>query len=198
MLRIDLINDVLTFECDGDKFECIDKPLFTSNGNNIRIILKYGETTIEQNFTFSEIEINGTPYSSTNEILSELKKLCEVFKQGGTGGGGVSPSDVANAIDNHDKSLTAHINVIEDLVSTSKTLNPPELRTFYKFGTLTNLTLQNVPDSVQPIVIWFLSGTTKTTISLPSDVKVSGAVPDVNKSYELSIVNKKCVIVEFS
>jgi len=86
--------------------------------------------------------------------------------------------------------------VIEDTGSSSKTLIP-EPGVYYKFGTLVSLTLQSVPDSVQPIVIWFASGGTKTTISFPQDVLVAGKCDDINTSYELSIINKRAVFVKF-
>jgi len=87
MLKINLINDVLTFECDDEKFECIDKPLFTGDGNAINVVFNHKGFVITKTFTFSEVEVNGTLYNSTNGVLSALKTLCEVFKKGG----GVTP-----------------------------------------------------------------------------------------------------------
>jgi len=82
--------------------------------------------------------------------------------------------------------------VVTDLSATSKTLNPPVERTWYHFGTLTNLTLQNIPVSDSWIVIFFSSGSTATSLVLPSGTKVldGSSLPiSANASYEMSILN---------
>lgn len=79
--------------------------------------------------------------------------------------------------------------VITDLTSTSISLTP-EQNTTYKYGTLTALDLVAIPNSNEPIFIYFTSGATATTLSYPSSTTTLGYLtPVVNKSYLLSIFN---------
>jgi len=109
----------------------------------------------------------------------------------------ISPSkriQIALKID----SIATKAMLIEELDLSVKTLNPPIANTYYKFGELTALTLQNIQDSTLPVVIWFSSGSIKTTLTIPTSTPFSGSIPDADKCYELSIVNKHVTCIEFN
>ena len=85
---------------------------------------------------------------------------------------------------------------------TSKTLQP---NTYYKWGTMTSLTITlatNVDSSIlNEYMFEFVSGTTPTTLSLPSSIKwLNGEAPIIeqNKTYQVSIVNNLAIICLFS
>lgn len=90
------------------------------------------------------------------------------------------------------------INIIENTTATSLTL-APEPNTFYKFGTLSTLNLTAIPNSVLPIVMWFSSGTTETSLTYPTGTQVlsgSSSLDKLNTTYELIIVNSIISITE--
>ena len=90
--------------------------------------------------------------------------------------------------------------VVEDLASSTKTLTP-EGGVYYKFGKLTNLTLQNVPNSVKPIIIRFSSGATLTTIVTPSNIRKQKLFAEAAKLtdtlFEILIIERKISITPF-
>lgn len=83
---------------------------------------------------------------------------------------------------------------------TTATLNP---NTFYVWGTVSSLTLTlgtEVSGVANEYLFQFTSGTTATTLSLPSTVKwVGGEAPEIeaNTTYQISIVNNLGVIGAF-
>lgn len=109
------------------------------------------------------------------------------------------------------KGITQQINAIKNdyqkkIISvatseTSKTINP---NTYYKWGTMTSLNISlntNVDTSIlNEYIFEFTSGTTPTTLSLPSSIKwLNGVAPliEQNKTYQVSIINNLGIITMF-
>ena len=85
--------------------------------------------------------------------------------------------------------------VVEDLTSTSITLNKAKANTIYKYGTLTSLTVSDNETSDEEIVIYFTSGNSITT-SFPNTlnwVNDNELTPETNTNYVISIVNNIAV-----
>lgn len=110
------------------------------------------------------------------------------------------------------KGITQQINAIKNdyqkkIISvatseTSKTINP---NTYYKWGTMTSLNISlntNVDTSIlNEYIFEFTSGTTPTTLTLPSSIKwLNGIAPliEQNKTYQVSIINNLGIITMFN
>lgn len=95
--------------------------------------------------------------------------------------------------------------IVEDYESTFAC---PEIEggTYYLYGELEQLQIYTFPTNMLPVVIWFTSGDTPTTLILPfthgpgSQTKpyyTSEIDIQANKHYEISIINRHIVCVEF-
>jgi hypothetical protein len=77
----------------------------------------------------------------------------------------------------------------------------PQPGTYYVFeNTLISLTIDLVPQSYHPIIIWFYSGEIPTTLNIPSVnvlFPISGIQIEPNRDYEISIINKRMTIASF-
>ena len=70
--------------------------------------------------------------------------------------------------------------------------------TYYQFGTLEELYFLNVPNDLIPTVIWFRSSDPPTMITFnPSYTLHTPLNIQPNKCYELSIIKRHVVCVEF-
>lgn len=81
--------------------------------------------------------------------------------------------------------------IVEDLTSSSITLDKAEKNTIYKYGTLTSLTVSANDISDEEIIIYFTAGNTITT-SFPNTLKWVNddeLSPDANTNYVISIIN---------
>lgn len=81
--------------------------------------------------------------------------------------------------------------IVEDLTSTTITLDKAEKNTIYKYGTLTSLTVSANDTSDEEIIIYFTAGNTITT-SFPNTLKWVNddeLSPDANTNYVISIIN---------
>ena len=84
--------------------------------------------------------------------------------------------------------------------SVTKQINP---NTFYKFGACSSLTVTFGSETIGIIneyMFEFVSGSTATTLSVPSSVKWSGgSAPTIeaSKTYQVSIVNNLAVFAAF-
>lgn len=105
----------------------------------------------------------------------------------------------------NDKQNTADITT--DIVSTSITLSTLAYNTVYQFGTIDSLTISALPSDYtssnkryQESVIYFTSGVSGTTISLPTGLSwISGTAPTIesSKNYIISICNGAVISGEF-
>lgn len=106
--------------------------------------------------------------------------------------------NTVNTINNNYRKKVVSISSTE----TSKTI---DANTYYKWGTMSSLTISlntNVDSSIlNEYIFEFASGSTPTTLSLPSSIKwLNGLTPIIqaNKIYQVSIVNNLGVIAEFA
>jgi len=86
-----------------------------------------------------------------------------------------------------------HVEVITSSTSTY-TIDNLTANKSYKLGELTSLTITACATFDEESVIYFDSGSTATTVSLPSDVIIIGDEIEENKSYIISVLNKIAVI----
>lgn len=115
----------------------------------------------------------------------------------------LSNTTITSALD--DKQDTA--NIITDTTSSSITISELEYNTIYQYGTIDSLTISTLPsgyassrDRYIETVIYFTSGVSGTTISLPTGLSwISGAAPTIqgNKKYVISICNGAVISGEF-
>ena len=119
--------------------------------------------------------------------------------------GGVTQQYIDNAIvlhnedeENHQDIRQSVANLVPAVVEGEEGENEdneiiltPVPNTYYKFGELNMLKLENIPTSMLPIVIWFSSADTDTSLVFPEGTKMlSGSAEiEANSVYELSIVN---------
>lgn len=89
-------------------------------------------------------------------------------------------------------------------VSSSETTKTIDSNTYYKWGTMTSLNISlntNVDSSIlNEYMFEFTSGSTPTTLSLPSSIKwLNGLSPIIeqNKTYQVSIINNLGIITMF-
>jgi hypothetical protein len=89
---------------------------------------------------------------------------------------------------------------IEDSGSATPIITP-EAGAYYKLGTISRLSLQDVPDSVQPIIIRFSSGEFPITVVTPSNLKKQKYFSEVlvltNTTFEISIVENRITATPF-
>ena len=123
--------------------------------------------------------------------------------------GGIPKADLASAVqtslDKADTALQSHqdisgkankISVVQTSASTIE-INP---NTFYKFGEVAslNITLASITDNTiyNEYMFEFVSGTTATTLTLPSSIKwLETPTIDANKIYQCSIVDNVGLLV---
>lgn len=115
----------------------------------------------------------------------------------------LSNTTITTALD--DKQDTA--NIITDTTSSSITISELEYNTIYQYGTIDSLTISALPSDYttnnnrfSETVIYFTSGVSGTTISLPTGLSwISGAAPTIegNKKYVISICNGAVISGEF-
>ena len=144
----------------------------------------------------------------SNEVIpqSRVELLLAQIAESGGGGGTVTAAAVVSAIG--DMSAAQVATVVSDLsvqatptISTVTGATPSitaENNTIYSCGELTSLT---IVDSAQNIsfCVDFTSGTTPTTITVPSGYKAPGGdlTPEASKTYELNVRNGKAVLTAF-
>ena len=97
--------------------------------------------------------------------------------------------------------------LITDTTSSSITISELEYNTIYQYGTIDSLTISTLPsgyassrDRYIETVIYFTSGVSGTTISLPAGLSwISGAAPTIegSKKYVISICNGAVISGEF-
>ena len=214
MIKINLENDkVLVFEDEkGNKTACISKPAIAANGDKIKIVFKVGTSVYEYRELYSDMEINGVVYAGITDTLAALYDLCAVFSAGGGDGSGVSLTDVDDAIDTHDTDETAHDYIQQridsltpmgtELSGTTINITPVPL-IYYEIKTplqSVNTLNINIPfGNLLPSIVWFKTGATLPTIIFNGvGLLVTDTDLQPNKSYELSIINKRISIVEFN
>lgn len=98
-------------------------------------------------------------------------------------------------------------NIITDTTSSSITISELAYNTIYQYGTIDSLTISALPSNYttnnnrfSETVIYFTSGVSGTTISLPTGLSwISGAAPTIqgNKKYVISICNGAVISGEF-
>jgi len=191
MIKLYIEENVLICEKDGIKEAVTFEPKAKSLRNGY-VLIKW-ELTQPETYHYSEIEINGETCVNEIDACKKLKTICSVFKKGGGTGEGVQMSQVLAAIATHNEAEEAHIKLIND----TNPVFTPEKGRFYEFGELSSLTLQNIPDSLQPIFIRFSVGAALTTLTLPNDLKNVKVDLKPNKSYEFQIIKKGLTYVEF-
>lgn len=132
---------------------------------------------------------------STIKVMSQ-KGITEQFAT--TNNNLTQLQDTVNTINNNYRKKVVSISSTE----TSKTI---DANTYYKWGTMTSLTISlntNVDSGIlNEYIFEFVSGSTPTTLSLPSSIKwLNGLTPLIkaNKTYQVSIVNNLGVIAEFA
>jgi hypothetical protein len=213
MLKVYLENEAaLVFEdSKGEKCAVPPSVVFIGDkiisvGNKVRILIQVGGIRLDEYLHYSGIEVSGVIYSSATETVAAITKLCSVFKPGGGDGTGsqtgVTITDLESAITTHNTDENAHEYlklyidskhpVVVSNMSISNAIfnssNPLVPNTFYEFGFLTSLQINQIPKSFLPVVIWFKC-ISKTTLILPSDILFEGDIPDKDGDYELSIMN---------
>lgn len=80
---------------------------------------------------------------------------------------------------------------VEDLTSTSITLETAAAGTDYHYGTLTALTITAVETADVETLIYFTADSTGISVSLPATIEYIGSAPyfDAGKKYVISILN---------
>jgi hypothetical protein len=70
---------------------------------------------------------------------------------------------------------------------------------YAEFGIVNSITITDYSNlsTTAPFVLWFKTGNSKPTISIVDTIEFGGVIPDINGSYELSIINKRCAIKKF-
>jgi len=109
--------------------------------------------------------------------------------------GGTIDSDTFYVITDDDASSTLRQKVeVVTSQDTSYTIANLVANKSYKLGELTALTITACETFDEESVIYFDSGSTATTLSLPNDVVVIGDEIEASKSYIISVLNKIAVI----
>lgn len=117
-----------------------------------------------------------------------------------------------NTTNNNIQELQNNLNTINSnyqkkiiSVSSNETTKTIDSNTYYKWGTMSslNITLNTNVDSsiLNEYMFEFTSGSTPTTLSLPSSIKwLNGLSPIIeqNKTYQVSIINNLAIIAMFS
>ena len=129
---------------------------------------------------------DGGAIDATSVIQTESgpQKVVKIMEVGGGGGG------------HYVKKPT----VVEDLESTSITLNHAKENTIYKYGTLNSLTVSANDTSDEEILIYFTAGATITT-SFPNTLQWVNDMPleaEANTKYVISIVNNIAAFGSFN
>lgn len=196
MLQILLENKSLIFSEEGEPLKSIGfAPKVGSVGDMVKIEYLLEKVVFNRTLHFSEIEVVGYNCQSAVEVTSAITELCKVFNSESTGGDGMTPGQVANSIKEHNTDELAHKTLTVDLEHTDITLTPKP-GGVYKYGVLNSITLQNVPSSLQAIIILFESGETPTEIDFGTLATAGDVVPKSNVLCELSIFNGLAVLIQ--
>ena len=200
-LKVYLENErMLVFEDGKNKQGISVKPDVTFDGDSVIIHFEnYGKYNKCKHY--ADIEVDGVVYESAVETAAAIAELCVGFSSGcGTSSPSLQEHSVIETISVNEEVLpitNKRVNIVmdketivEDLIANTKTL-VPSANTFYKFGELTSLILQNIPDSILPVVIWFWSGSTPTSLVYPLETPIleNSATIQPNSRYELSLLN---------
>lgn len=163
----------------------------------------YNIQKLEDKLTWNYVIYKGNLVEDVVEEFGENKKIVmsqkAVTEQFALTNNNVAQlQDTVNTINNNYRKKVVSISSTE----TSKTI---DANTYYKWGTMSTLTISlntNVDSSIlNEYMFEFASGSTPTTLSLPSSIKwLNGLTPIIqaNKTYQVSIVNNLGVIAEFA
>lgn len=116
-------------------------------------------------------------------------------------------SNTSTTIDTAINSKQSNPNIITDTTSTSITISELGYNTIYQYGTINSLTISALPSDYasdnkryEESVIYFTSGSSGTTISLPTGLTwINQEAPtiDSGKKYVISICNGAVISGEF-
>ena len=218
----------LTFEGESGELplsewdEIINSDLYTINSTYVYSYSRT-ETTIHFDIITSFLGSNGEMSSITLtffDLTKEADKISWISKKyDGNFTKGISQetgsaTDIVmsqNAVTTQLNGLQTSINDIKNnyqkkivSVSSSETTKTIDSNTYYKWGTMTSLNISlntNVDSSIlNEYMFEFTSGSTPTTLSLPSSIKwLNGLSPIIeqNKTYQVSIINNLGIITMF-
>lgn len=185
-------------------FDIVTGLLGDGNGNLTSLTITfYDLTKNETNITWTTTPYQGVIFKGLTQDIGTDTEL--IMSQNAVT---TQINNLQTAINSNTSEITTIKNEYQKKIisvptsETSKTLQP---NTYYKWGTMTSLTITlatNVDSSIlNEYMFEFVSGTTPTTLSLPSSIKwLNGEAPIIeqNKTYQVSIVNNLAIICLFS
>jgi len=131
------------------------------------------------------------------------KKLNPRFRykeNGNSEGGGETPSDITmqdvdTAIATHNDDQDSHIIGLRDYDKTDVEISPP-YGTHYQFAKLNSITLHDIPQRWQPIVIQFQS--ISTSFGYKDDlIPLNDIKPPPNSHCEITIINHRISLASY-
>lgn len=183
--------DIVTNLVSGDSF-LVSTTIAFYNIQKLEDKLTWNYVIYKGNLVEDVVE----EFGENKKIVMSQKAVTEQFAL--TNNNVAQLQDTVNTINNNYRKKVVSISSTE----TSKTI---DANTYYKWGTMSSLTISlntNVDSSIlNEYIFEFASGSTPTTLSLPSSIKwLNGLTPIIqaNKTYQVSIVNNLGVIAEFA